>query len=259
MKVAVIGGQGFVGSAFVRHLTALSGTGLVVSTVTRSNYQHHTGQHHDIVIHCAGNSRKYLAEQQPLDEFDASVGLIVRTLRDYPARLHILISSVDVYADLSQPKTTNENCTWHGVASSHYGFHKWLAEEVVRHHAASWLIFRLAGMVGPGLKKNPVFDLINRRPLHIHPDSRYQYLQTGEVAELCWKIVTLGVRNEVFNVCGTGTVSIREIAALVGTEPDLSQLYVHTEPRIVDIDCCKLRRIHPVPETRDSLTSFIGR
>ena len=144
MKVAVIGASGFVGSAFVRHLRSLPSGDINLTEVTRSNYESHLGNHHDVVIHCAGNSRKYFADKSPFDEFDSSVGVVVRSLRDYPANCHILISSVDVYSDLSGHSTTREDATRAAVSSSHYGFHKYLAEEIVRHHALSWLVFRLA-------------------------------------------------------------------------------------------------------------------
>ena len=51
-----------------------------------------------------------------------------------------------------------------------------------RRHAPRWLIVRLAGMVGPGLKKNPVFDVLHGTaavdspglpvPVHVHRRGR---------------------------------------------------------------------------------------
>lgn len=259
MKVAVIGASGFVGSAFVRYLRSHSFGDIELTEVARSNYERCSGNYYDVVIHCAGNSRKYFAEQSPFDEFDTSVGVVTRGLRDFPANCHILISSVDVYADLTNQYGTKEESTVSAVSSSHYGFHKYLAEEVVRHHATSWLVFRLAGMVGPGLKKNPVFDLMNGLPLRIHPDSRYQYIQTDDVASLCWTLVSSGVRGEVFNVCGAGTMTMREIAELVGIKSFVCSFPPETEPRIVDIDITKIRSRLPVADTRASLASFLSK
>src|SRR5262249_25120759 len=145
-----------------------------------------------VVIESACNSKKFLAEERPFAEFDHSVTHRLRTLRDFPARLHVHISSVDVYDDLSSPATTGESAAAGPENPSHYGFHKFLAEELVRHHAATWLIARLAGMVGPGLRKNPVFDLSRGQPLRIHPDSQYQFMHTDDVAACIWTLVERG-------------------------------------------------------------------
>lgn len=255
VKVAIIGAQGFVGSAFVRHLKGKKQIAQLTE-ITRASYANHIGERHDVVIHCAGNSRKYFAEDRPFEEFDSSVGIVARSLGDFPAPLQVLISSVDVYRELSSPLTTVESATMQAVSDSHYGFHKFMAEEMVRHHAESFLIFRLAGMVGAGLKKNPVFDLLNSQPLRIHPASKYQYLRTDDVAGICWEMVMQGVRNETFNVCGDGAISIKEIAELLKKPMDLSLLPEDATPRIVDINIEKIKSRHPIPQTPASLLSF---
>ena len=139
------------------------------------------------------------------------------------------------------PATTREETPIEAGGPSHYGFHKYLAEQLVRHHAREWLVLRLAGMVGPGLRKNPVFDLLHNRPLRIHPDSLYQFMNTDDVAAIGWKLITSGTRGEVFNLCGQGLVSPREVAGMIGREADLSLLSADAKPRIVDINTEKLR------------------
>ena len=103
MRVTVIGAGGFVGSAFVRHL---AGRGIEAVQVTRETYARLAGSESDVVIDAAANSRKVLAESAPFEEFDQSVSHRVRTLRDFPAELHVHVSSVDVYVDLASSATT---------------------------------------------------------------------------------------------------------------------------------------------------------
>src|SRR5581483_9818808 len=105
MRVTLIGAEGFVGSAFARNLPR---RGVELITVSRSTYAEHVGSPSDVVIEAACNSLKFLAENRPFDEFDLSVSHRLRTLRDFPAGLHVHISSVDVYNDLSSPATTRE-------------------------------------------------------------------------------------------------------------------------------------------------------
>ena len=188
-RAVVVGARGFVGSAFVRYLKQRP---IELIEVTSQNYPEHAGCAADVVIQAACNSRKYLADQDPVAEFELSVTHCLRTLRDFPAALHVHISSVDVYADLANPAANTEESSIDVARISKYGLHKLLAEELVRHYASRWLIVRLAGMVGPGLRKNPVFDVLNNQPLRIHPDSQYQFATTDIVAERVWHLVEGG-------------------------------------------------------------------
>jgi len=255
MRVTVIGAKGFVGSAFVRLLQARPEVQLVC--VTEENYDSFTAAHSDVVIEAACNSMKFLATENPLAEFKASVTHRLETLLRFPAGLQVHISSVDVYSDLASPATTREDSAIDLAATSRYGLHKLLAEDLVRHYAPRWLILRLAGMVGPGLRKNPVFDILNHQPLRIHPDSRYQYLLTDEVARIAWKLVERGAAGEIFNICGNGTITMREIASLAGRELDLSALPPDATPRIVEASNEKIRKLFPIPDTAAVLRDFV--
>jgi nucleoside-diphosphate-sugar epimerase len=254
MRVTLIGAEGFVGSAFARDLARRN---VELVAVTRSSYARHAGTRSDVVIEAACNSRKFLGEERPFEEFELSVTHRLRTLGDFPAGLHVHVSSVDVYNDLTSPATTCESAAAGPENPSHYGFHKLLAEQLVRHHARSWLIVRLAGMVGPGLKKNPLFDLLNGRPLRIHPDSQYQFMHTDDVAACVWTLVERGMAGEIFNVCGAGLISPRTIARMIDRVPDLSQLGPDAEPRIVNVTASKVEAIVPMPSTWTTIAHFI--
>lgn len=252
MKIAVVGAEGFVGSAFHRQLGL---RGHQAEGVTRKNFLEKAGQTWDLVVDAAGNSRKYLAEQEPWKEFELSVGHKKAVLQAYPAKTHLHISSVDVYRELSLEKETRENSAV-GQGASVYGFHKWLAEELVRFHARSWLMVRLAGMVGPGLKKNPVFDVMTGQKVRIHPDSEYQFLSTDEAARLSLDLWAQGVVGEIYNVCGEGTITPREIAKLAGKKLETSG--EGEEPRKVRVNLEKLKKRTPIPQTKETITAFLA-
>jgi nucleoside-diphosphate-sugar epimerase len=255
IKVAVIGAGGFVGSAFASHIGRHSGVELV--EVTRGNYDRAAGAPRDIVIDASCNSRKYLAEENPFDEFALSVSHRLQTLRDFPADLQLHISSVDVYGDLSSPRTTTENTMSNLEGASNYGFHKLLAEQLVRRYSKNWLILRLAGMVGPGLRKNPVYDILHGNPLRIHPDSQYQFMTTADVAQIGWTLVERRIHGEVFNICGEGLISPREIASIARRELDLKLISGNDRPRIVHIDTSKIRQVTTMPGTQESIAGFL--
>lgn len=251
MRIALIGWQGFVGSAFARFFES---RGISFTGVDRSNYPSHAGTEWDMAILAAANSKKFVAEEAPLTELEQSLELTSRMLRDFPARRHLLLSTVDVYNDLSTPETTRETTPIDLESLGNYGFHKRLSELLVLRHSPHPLVFRLAGMVGPGLKKNPVFDVCNRLPIRIHPDSRYQFLHTARVAEIVWDLQAKLSAGEILNVCGTGLVSPREIAAMAGTDLDFSQ--ASGLPRLVDISIEKLAGLVPVPSSADAVADF---
>ncbi|MDH7568502.1 MAG: NAD(P)-dependent oxidoreductase [Armatimonadota bacterium] len=256
MRVTLLGSRGFVGSAFARLLRTRPDIELI--EVEIDNYAEKVGTQSDVVIEAACNSVKFLADQKPFEEFELSVTHRLHTLRDFPARLHLHVSSVDVYSDLTSPETTREESPIDRAAQSHYGFHKLLAEELVQHYAPRWLIVRLAGMVGPRLRKNPVYDILNGQPLRIHPESRYQFMHTDDVARLAWALVEEGITGEVYNICGDGLITPREIAALAGRELDLSLLPADAPPRVVHASNAKLRRLMEVPRTHDAVAAFVG-
>jgi nucleoside-diphosphate-sugar epimerase len=255
MRVTIIGAQGFVGSAFVRLLQ--SRPDIELTCVTRQNYEQFVGKHSDVVIEAACNSKKFLADENPVAEFELSVTHRLKTLQQFPTNLHVHISSVDVYSDLTSPKTTREDSPIDLRKTSRYGVHKYLAEQLVQHYAQRWLILRLAGMVGPGLRKNPVFDILNGRPLRVHPESRYQYMNTDDVARIAWSLAEKGIAGEIFNICGAGLISMREIAKVAGKEMELSQVPKDTAPRIVEADNTKLAKLFDVPKTVETLETFL--
>lgn len=254
-RVTVIGAEGFVGSAFVRLLEQRSDVELI--RVTRRNFEELAGTKSDVVVEAACNSKKYLADQNPVAEFEASVTHRLNTLLRFPAEFHLHISSVDVYSDLSSPVTTREDSAIDLTKVSRYGLHKLLAEQLVQSYAPKWLIVRLAGMVGPGLRKNPVFDILNNQPLRVHPGSSFQYMHTDEVAGICWSLVERNICQQIFNVCGDGVVTMTEIAAWAGKSMDLSQLPPSAAPRILEASTEKLRRYAGITHSRNAVEEFV--
>jgi nucleoside-diphosphate-sugar epimerase len=255
MTIAVIGANGFVGSAVLKHIQSL---GLEVTGVFRDNYEEVKGREYDVVINASNNSKKYISDREPVTDFDLSVTQQMRVLADFPSHLHVLLSSVDVYSDLDSYDYTKEELVPDITKASHYGFHKYLAEECVRHYAPTWLIIRLAGMVGANLKKNPVFDIINDQPLRIHPGSQYQFMHTADVAQIVWNLVESGMSKKIVNVCGDGLISPQEIADLAQKEIDLSQLPTDAKPRNVRINIEKLTAITKVPSSRQAIERFLS-
>lgn len=250
--ILILGGSGFVGSAFARWCER---AGADYRIVTRENYPQYVGIPCDILINANGNSRKPLAASQPLVEFDASVRSVRQSLVDFKAATYVHLSSCDVYPDCSSPDATQESQVPFVDEQSPYGFHKYLAEQCVRHGTRQWLIFRSGGFVGPGLKKNAIFDILHGTSLWLDPSSELQYLSTDAAADLAMELVSRGISREVFNLCGDGTIRLQEIIDLTGS----SVQSVPGSPRVhYHVSIGKLQRYMPVPATRDEVRNFLG-
>ena len=253
--ILLVGAGGFVGSAFARFFDR---HGIPYTGITRDSYAASTGRAGTVLIHAAANSRKYLADSDWYADFEASVTSVLRTMRDFDVDRYVLISSVDVYDCLHDPDRNSEEAVIDPLRLSTYGFHKYVAEACVRRHRPRSLIVRLAGMVGPGLKKNPVFDVLHGQPLRIHPDSQYQFMSTDAVADVVWQLVEAGVTNRVVNVCGSGLISPREIGEMAGKPLVAGPAALTAQPRVVHINNRLAQTLVPLPDTRATVADFIA-
>lgn len=66
-----------------------------------------------------------------------------------------------------------------------------------------------------------------------------------------------GEADQVFNVCGRGLVSPRQIAGLAGRKLDLSRLGPDARPRVVNVNIGKVSRRFEMPLSLDSVRAFV--
>ncbi len=245
----VIGSAGFVGSAIVREARA---RGLSVHEVDKDTYL--PGLRARWVINANGNSKKFLAREQPALEFDLSVRSVMQSLHDFPCERYCFLSTIDVYDNVREPAANTESTVIRRDRLSAYGLHKLLAEDLVRHYAPRWLVLRMGGFVGPGLRKNSIYDLLKGLPLRVHPDSRYQYQHTQALAATALDLLQAGSEKEIWNVAGDGVVSLRDVAALVpgATLPEPSN-----QPEYYEVSLAKLKATRPVADSKATVVRFI--
>jgi len=208
----ILGGNGFVGSAFIRHFKQKK---IEYVNITKENYNEYTDSSCDVFINANGNSKKYLARKEPITDFDMNVRMALKTTQDFKYKMYVLISSIDVYNTLSDPKHNSEETPITPEKLSNYGFDKYLTEYIIKKYCTNWLIFRLGGMVGKDMAKGPVYDILQNGEIYVHPDSQFQFINTDEVAEILFTIINKKISNEIFNVCGTGSLSIKDIASIL--------------------------------------------
>jgi nucleoside-diphosphate-sugar epimerase len=250
--IFIIGGRGLVGSAFVRACETL---GLPFTVIDRHSYASHIGAHCDLLINANGNSRKPLAKEKPLEDFDASVRSVRSSLEDFRFERYIHLSSCDVYPDCSSPEVTREDSLLQPAMQSPYGFHKYMAEQCVQHRAKDWLIIRFGGFVGPGLRKNAIFDIINGGPLWLDPQSELQFLHTDDAARIVLTLARMQVTREVINLCGRGTIALRDVLYATGNTITVQP----GSPRVsYNVSIQKISQWLEVPETRQTVLNFVN-
>jgi nucleoside-diphosphate-sugar epimerase len=248
----LIGAAGFVGSALA---AAVRDSGWDLHAATRDNYDTFIGRSFDLVINANGNARRFLADQEPIADFRASAETVYRSCLDFSCRRYAYISTVDVYNDTSRRAETREDAEIDPLRLSPYAFHKWLAERFVMRNDGEWQIFRLAQMVGPGLRKGPVYDLLHGDKIWIHDESELHFLQTHTVANAVLELIKSGAANEVYNVCGVGAVSYGEVRQLfpdqVGVENGA------TARQMYSIDTERTARLIQLPASQMEVVAFV--
>jgi len=255
MSCLVLGGGGFVGTAVVE---AAQRAGWAVTSTGHREYGRHVGRTFDVIVNANGNASRVRAGREPLFDFDASVRSVFRSLFDFQCGLYVLVSTVDVLNDVSGRADTSETAAIDPTKLGPYGFNKRMAELCVMRYAPSWQVFRLASMVGPGLVKGPVFDLLAGQPLWISPDSRMPFLDVGTAADVLLRLIGSAPAGEVFNVCGRGSVGLRRIIGLLGPEAGEVR-YADRAVQTYRIDVSRTHAIVPLPRSWDQVRAYVQR
>ena len=127
----------------------------------------------DGVVVCAGApSQKWIANRNPSADLKNIKNLIVH-LKSIRCVSFILISTVDVF---KIPNNVDENSRVDEDGLNPYGLHRRMLENFVENNFKNHLIVRLSGLVGPGLRKNIIFDFLNNNNLdQIDSRSVYQF------------------------------------------------------------------------------------
>lgn len=155
MNNALIGFSGFVGSALLKQK---SFEALYRST----NIDNIDGQAFDTVVCAGAPAQKWIANQEP-DKDLRKINKLITHLEHLTCKTFVLISTVDVFKN---PNGINEKTIVEESGLHAYGLHRRLLEKFVETHFKTHLIVRLPGLVGPGLRKNIIFDFLNHNNLH---------------------------------------------------------------------------------------------
>lgn len=150
MNNALIGYTGFVGSTLLRQAA-------FDSLFRSTNIGEIEGMTFDTVVCAGAPAQKWIANRDPETDRKTIESLINR-LKTITCKTFILISTVDVF---QSPIGVDEETAVDDKGLHAYGLHRYLLEKFVASYFPNYLVVRLPGLVGPGLRKNVIFDFLN--------------------------------------------------------------------------------------------------
>jgi hypothetical protein len=155
MPSALIGHSGYVGSTLLRQ----RGFDFLYRSANIGDIR---GRNFDLAVCAAAPAQKWIANREPERDTQAIDSLIghLGTIR---ARAFVLVSTVDVFRN---PAGVTEESPVDESGLHAYGLNRRRLEQAVAQRFPESLVIRLPGLVGPGLRKNAVFDLLNDNNLH---------------------------------------------------------------------------------------------
>lgn len=147
---ALIGYTGFVGGTLRKQA-------LFDELYRSTSIEKIRGKSFDMVVCAGAPAQKWLANRDP-EEDRRKIESLIDCLRATSAKEFVLISTVDVFGN---PNGVDEGTQIDEEGLHAYGLHRRLLEKFVASHFPRHLIVRLPGLVGPGLRKNVIYDFHN--------------------------------------------------------------------------------------------------
>lgn len=154
MENALIGFSGFVGGTLFKQAQ-------FEALYRSTNISEIEGKSFDTVVCAGAPAQKWIANREPEADLQKIEGLIAH-LKTVRCNTFILISTVDVFKN---PIGVDEETLVDEVGLHAYGLHRRRLEKFIENHFSNHLIVRLPGLVGPGLRKNVIFDILNNNNL----------------------------------------------------------------------------------------------
>lgn len=142
------------------------------------NIEQAYGTEPDLLVYAGLRAEKYLANSAPEKDLELIVQAEENIEKICPKKL-VLISTIDVFKN---PQNVDENTPIDTQDLHAYGYNRYMLECWVREHYVDALIIRLPALFGPNIKKNFIYDYINRIPYMLKADKFLDLV--GEWSEL---------------------------------------------------------------------------
>ena len=157
MSIALFGYSGFVGSNILQFYK-------VDQFYNSKNINEARNKTFETIYFCAIPAMKWHANKYPNEDADA-IDSIKDVLKTVKANKFILISTIDVYENVTNE--SDESSQIFFEQNHTYGKNRYLFEQFIMENYADYNIVRLPALLGKGLKKNIIYDLINNNNVNL--------------------------------------------------------------------------------------------
>lgn len=188
-SVAVIGANGYVGSALYQEL--LRSAKYSVVGVTRENYSAMKERDFDVIINCAMPSARFWAKNHPEEDFIETVKKTADLLYGWKFKKFVQISTVSARCQLDTV----------------YGRNKLAAEKLC--DFGDNLIVRLGALYGENMKKGVLVDMLEGKKVFVDKASRYSFISVSFCAS--WIASNLD-RRGVVELGGKNAIALEDVA-----------------------------------------------
>ncbi|MDU6923488.1 pyridine nucleotide transhydrogenase [Franconibacter helveticus] len=150
MVKALIGYTGFVGTTLMKQTQ-------FDEHYRSTNINDIKGKKFDLVVCAGAPAQKWIANADPQGDRE-KIDALISCLDSIECDTFILISTVDVF---KKPVEVDENTVIDTQDLHAYGLNRYRLEQFVEKKFPRHLIVRLPGLIGPGLRKNIIYDFLN--------------------------------------------------------------------------------------------------
>jgi len=227
----------------------------LVTSITKENYSQFVGKAFDVLVNANGNSKRFWAIKNPLEDFVLSTVSVYKSLFDFKFKTYIYVSSSDVYVDHSSNTSTSEDQIQDSSKLSSYGLHKYLSEKIIENNCPNYIILRSSMALGKNLKKGPIYDIFKNKSLFISESSRIQMITTIEIANIIKFFLDQNKTNNVINVGGKGTVNFKKIQTYFSFPVKFLK---EAEEQIYEMNVEKLDKLFSIKSSEEYLREFLS-
>lgn len=209
------------------------------------------GNHYDLIVHCAFNTRNNPASNQLREYFQDNIILTHNLLKRVTCDRFVFISSIDVYPSDFDFKHEEVNIDINEVPTI-YGQCKLACEDMVSHHP-NYLILRCGGIIGPNKIPRSIQTALERGMTSLHPNSTVNYVHQQTIFDI---IQTPNVCRQIVNVASDISMPIIDLEEIV--YPLSFGGYEYHATRVVT---SKLKNLFPnvkIPPSKRTLLSVLN-
>lgn len=219
-EFSVIGQHGFIGSTVTKYL--------------KKSYDVGETDPCETLINCAGWARIYEASQDPKKMKEVEDYTLERIRKiSFDRLVHISTIHIECYPD-----------SWYSIIKKRM-------EEKLLKEFPNTLILRVTGVIGNGMKKNAIYDMMNDKPLWVTEDSVYNYITDTELARII--LYMSHYRNSlIINVGAKDSISVGEVAKILGKNPVYG-----SEKHVIKFDTSFLRMYYGTKTSKEYVQDYL--